>query len=102
MAIEEIGNKDPLEKLRATGQRVIVRDTSDELEGKTASGIYIPDSAEKREFNAVVITAGPDVDERIKKGTRVIFDSRGAIVMMPNTDDKILCVPTGNILAFWE
>ena len=102
MEIQEIGKKDPTDGLKATGSRIIARDTTNYGEGKTKSGLIVPESSQTRDFNGVAIDIGPDADQRIKKGTSLIFQVAGAIKVCPESLDNIISIPMGNIVAFWE
>jgi len=52
------------------GERVLVKEV--QAENKTASGIYIPDSAKEKPSTASVIAIGSEVKE-IKKDDNVVF-----------------------------
>lgn len=70
-------------KLKPLGDKVVVQLT--ELEDKTASGLYLPDSAKKKPQEGKVIAAGPGRtldsgnrhDLTVKAGDRVLFSKYG-------------------------
>jgi chaperonin GroES len=70
-------------KIRPLGNRVLLRPI--EVEEKTKSGIYIPESAKEKPLQAEVIAVGPgEIDENgkrkamdVKVGDKVIFESFG-------------------------
>jgi chaperonin GroES len=82
------------------GDRVLVK--VQEAETKTASGIYIPDNAEKEKpTQAQVIAIGADV-EHVSIGDTVIYTkfARSATVTIENTD--YLVMETSEILGKFE
>lgn len=70
-------------KLRPLGDKVVVQVL--EAEGKTASGIYLPDSAQKKpqEGKVVAVGSGRILDDgshnklSVKTGDRVLFSKYG-------------------------
>ena len=46
--------------------------TSEEVDSKTASGLYLPDNAKEKPVVAKVEAVGPDV-KSIKKGDRIVY-----------------------------
>ncbi len=91
--------------IRPLGDKVIVR--RDEAETKTASGIFIPESAKDRPKTGVIEAVGngalnTDTGERVplqvKKGDRIIFSSYAGTEVKLN-DQELLIMSEDDILA---
>lgn len=52
------------------GDRVVA--VQEEVQAKTASGLYLPDTAKEKSAAALVIAVGPDV-KALKKGDKILF-----------------------------
>lgn len=66
-------------------------------ESKTASGLYLPESAKEKPKTAVVLAVGPRVQE-IKVGDRVLYKSYSTTDVKVGTDEYIL-VKEEDVLA---
>ena len=62
-------------KIKPLGNRVLLRPI--EVEGKTKSGLYIPDSAKEKPLTATVVAVGDGELVKIKIGDNVIHESYG-------------------------
>ncbi len=58
--------------LTPLGDRIVA--TREEATSRTASGLYLPESAKEKAIAAVVEAVGPDVKE-VKKGDRIVYKS---------------------------
>ncbi len=58
------------QKLKPLGDRIVAQ--VEAAQGKTASGLYLPDNAKEKSKVAKVLSVGPDVTG-IKVGDRAIF-----------------------------
>ncbi|PIR70595.1 MAG: co-chaperone GroES [Candidatus Niyogibacteria bacterium CG10_big_fil_rev_8_21_14_0_10_42_19] len=95
-------------KIKPLGDRVLLEPLSkDELEGKTASGIVIPDTAEKeRSEQGKVIAVGEGrraengtlIPISLKKGQRVLFSKYGPQEIKVDGKDYLI-VKEEDILA---
>lgn len=56
--------------IKPLGDRVVA--TREEVSNKTASGLYLPDSAKEKPVLAVVAAVGPEV-KSLKKGDRIVY-----------------------------
>ena len=88
---------EPMSKLKPLGDKVVVKVL--EAEDKTASGIYLPDSAKKKPQEGEVVAVGSgrvlDSGERntlaVKLGDKVLFSKYGGNeVSLEGTDYTIL------------
>jgi chaperonin GroES len=62
-------------KIKPLGNRVLLRPI--EVEEKTKSGLYIPDSAKEKPLTATVVAVGDGELVKIKIGDNVIHESYG-------------------------
>lgn len=56
--------------IKPLGNRVVA--VREEAQGKTASGLYLPDNAKEKPVLAKVVAAGKDVKD-IKAGDRILY-----------------------------
>jgi len=57
--------------IRPLGERVVVKPL--EAETKTASGIYIPDSAKEKPITAEVVAVSSSIEKDLKVGEKVLY-----------------------------
>lgn len=69
----------------------------EEAPGKTASGLYLPDSATEKPKSATVLAVGKDVS-RVKIGDKIIYKSYSTTDVKVGSDEYIL-VKEEDILA---
>lgn len=93
-------------KLKPVGDRIIVRRSASE--GKTAKGIVLPDSAQKKPQRGEVLAVGPgkllkDGSRRslqVKEGDTILFTSwAGDEYRQQKTGDNILVMREEDVLA---
>jgi chaperonin GroES len=86
-------------KIRPLGDRVLVRMV--EGESKTAGGIYIPQTAQEKTQEGVVLAVGDDEEINVKVKDRVIYDKyAGSTIKVEGEEQLILKV--ADILAVIE
>jgi chaperonin GroES len=86
-------------KIRPLGDRVLVRMV--EGESKTAGGIYIPQTAQEKTQEGVVLAVGDDEAIKVKVKDRVIYDKyAGSTIKVGGEEQLILKV--ADILAVIE
>jgi chaperonin GroES len=88
-------------KIKPLDDRILVEPV--EEESKTASGLYIPDTAQEKPRLGSVIAVGTDEDlrEKIKEGDRVLFAKYGGEeIEIDNKTYKI--IQRSDILAVVE
>ncbi len=86
-------------KIRPLGDRVLVRMV--EGESKTAGGIYIPQTAQEKTQEGVVLAVGDDETVNVKVKDRVIYDKyAGSTIKVEKEEQLILKV--ADILAVIE
>ena len=61
-----------MSKIAAVHNKIVISPIDAE-EKKTEGGLILPDSIKQDGHNGTLIALGPDVDERLKVGTRVLF-----------------------------
>ena len=69
-----------------------------EGEGKTAGGIFIPESARERPSEGIISALAADASDQIAIGDRVIFKKFGGTEIMYDGVDYMI-VPDSDILA---
>ncbi len=85
--------------IKPLGDRVLIK----QLEGeeKTASGLYIPDSAKEKPQEAEVISVGPgtkDVEMTLTAGDKVLYGKYAGTEIKHNGEDFII-IKESDILA---
>ncbi|MDY7027325.1 MAG: co-chaperone GroES [Spirochaetota bacterium] len=86
-------------KIKPLGDRVLVK--PEEVEEKTAGGIFIPQAAQEKTQSGVVVAVGEDETITVKKGQKVMYDKyANTAVNMDNVD--YLLVHYSDILAIIE
>ena len=87
-------------KVKPLGDRVLIK--IQEGETKTASGIIIPQTAQEKTQNGVVIAVGTDKDViKVKEGDKVMYDKyAGAQIKIDGVDHLI--VKFADVLAVIE
>lgn len=81
--------------LQPLGDYVVA--TAEAAQTKTASGIYLPDTAAEKPKSAIVETVGPDV-KQVKKGDRIIYKTYSTTEVKVEGTEYIL-VKEEDILA---
>ena len=87
-------------KVKPLGDRVLVK--MEEVEEKTAGGIFIPQTAQEKTQTGVVSAVGDDKDViKVKKGDRIMYDKyAGTTVSIEGKDHLIMKMD--DILAIIE
>ena len=70
---------------------------AEEAEGKTASGLYLPDNAKEKPKTAKVIAVGPDT-KQVKVGDRIIMKSYTSTDIKVGSDEFMI-VKEEDVLA---
>ena len=93
-------------KLRPLGDKVVLKQK--EAEEKTQSGIILPDSAQEKPQEAIVIAVGPGKEEngkktemQVKEGDTVIY-SKYAGTEVKLDEDECIIVSQDEIIAVVE
>ncbi len=62
-------------RIEPLDDRVLVQVDEDGTEQKTASGLYLPDTAKEKPRTGIVLAVGTDEDlrEKVKEGDRVLY-----------------------------
>lgn len=81
--------------LQPLGDYVVA--TAEAAQTKTASGIYLPDTAAEKPKTALVVAAGPDA-KQVKKGDRIIYKTYSTTEVKVEGTEYIL-VKEEDILA---
>ena len=84
-------------KLKPLGDRVLLKIAASEQ--KTAGGIYIPQTAQEKTQEGVVVAVGEDVDEiKVKVKDRVMYDKYAGTTISVNGEEQLI-VKASDILA---
>jgi chaperonin GroES len=77
-------------KIRPLGDRLLVK--TEEGEEKTASGLYIPQTAQEKTQTGTVIEVGDDKDAiTVKTGQKILYDKyAGTNIKLEGVDHLIL------------
>lgn len=87
-------------KVKPLADRVLIK--IEEAETKTASGLFIPQTAQEKTQQGVVVATGEDKDViTVKEGDKVMYDKyAGTPVKIDGADHLI--IPIGDIIAIIE
>ena len=87
-------------KIKPLGDRILVKPV--ETEQKTAGGIYIPDTAQEKTMEAVVVAVGDDKDViKVKVKDKVIHDKYAGTTVKIDGKDHLI-IKMEDILAVVE
>jgi chaperonin GroES len=86
-------------KIRPLGDRVLVRMV--EGESKTAGGIYIPQTAQEKTQEGVVLAVGDDETVNVKVKDRVIYDKYAGSTIKVESEEQLI-LKVADILAVIE
>ncbi len=83
--------------IKPIGDRVLVK--TEQVEEKTASGIFIPQTAQEKTQTAVVVAVGTDDDAiTVKVGDKIMYDKYAGTAIKVDGVDHLL-VNMADILA---
>ena len=83
-------------KIKPMGDRVLVKMV--EMETKTAGGIYIPQTAQEKTQEGVVLAVGDDEAIKVKPKDRVIYDKYAGTTIKVGGEEQLILKAT-DILA---
>ena len=75
-------------KINPLGDRILVKAKA--VEEKTASGIYIPQTAQEKTQIATVVAIGDDESIKVKVGDEVIHDKYAGTQFKDNGDEYLI------------
>lgn len=81
--------------IKPLGDRVVA--VREEAQTKTASGLYLPDTAKEKAVAAVVHAVGPDV-KTLKKGDKIVYKEYATTELKINGTEYLL-VKEEDVLA---
>ena len=82
--------------IKPLGDRVLVK--VEEADQKTAGGIYIPDTAQEKTQNGVVLAIGDDEEITVKIDDKIIYDKYAGTTVKVG-DEEQLILKAADILA---
>ena len=85
--------------IKPLGDRVLVK--VEEADQKTAGGIYIPDTAQEKTQNGVVLAVGDDEEITVKVDDKIIYDKYAGTTVKVN-DEEHLILKAADILAVYS
>ena len=86
-------------KIKPLGDRVLVKMV--EGETKTAGGIYIPQTAQEKTQEGVVLAVGDDESIKVKAKDRVLYDKYAGSTIKIDGEEQLI-VKMSDILAIIE
>ena len=86
-------------KIKPLGDRVLVKML--EGETKTAGGIYIPQTAQEKTQEGVVVAVGDDESIKVKAKDRVLYDKYAGSTIKVDGEEQLI-VKISDILAVIE
>ncbi|MCY4483816.1 MAG: co-chaperone GroES [Spirochaetaceae bacterium] len=85
--------------IKPLGDRVLVK--VEEADQKTAGGIYIPDTAQEKTQNGVVLAIGDDEEISVKIDDKIIYDKYAGTAVKVG-DEEQLILKAADILAVYS
>jgi len=82
--------------IKPTGDRVLVR--MEQIQEKSAGGIFIPQTAQEKTQIAVVLAVGDDEEIKVKIGDRVMYDKFSGTSVKAN-GEELLILHMSDIMA---
>ncbi|QEN03828.1 co-chaperone GroES [Thiospirochaeta perfilievii] len=87
-------------KIKPLGDRVLIK--IEEAETKTASGLFIPQTAQEKTQQGVVVTIGDDTETiTVKAGDKVMYDKYAGTPVKIDSADHLI-VQMSDIIAIIE
>ena len=86
-------------KIKPLGDRVLVKMV--EGETKTAGGLYIPQTAQEKTQEGVVLAVGDDESIKVKAKDRVLYDKYAGSTIKVDGEEQLI-VKMSDILAVIE
>jgi len=83
-------------KIKPLGDRVLVK--MQEMETKTAGGILIPQTAQEKTQEGIVMAVGDDEAIKVKVNDRVIYDKYAGTTIKVGGDEQLI-LKAADILA---
>lgn len=83
-------------KIQPMGARILVKPL--EQESKTATGLYIPETAKEKPQTGLVVAVGDDEDIKLKVNDKVIFAKYSGTEIKLGGDDYLI-MECGDVLA---
>ncbi len=87
-------------KIKPLGDRVLVK--LEEVEEKTAGGIFIPQTAQEKTQTGIVEAVGEDEMIQVKAGQKVMYDKYAGTQVSDNDGTDYLLVRYSDVLAIIE
>ena len=85
--------------IQPLGDRVLVK--IEDADQQTAGGIYIPDTAQEKTQNGVVLAIGDDEEIKVKVNDKIIYDKYAGTTVKVN-DEEQLIVKASDVLAVYS
>jgi chaperonin GroES len=85
--------------IKPLGDRVLVK--VEEADQRTAGGIYIPDTAQEKTQNGVVLAIGSDEEITVKVDDKIIYDKYAGTSVKVG-DEEQLILKAADILAVYS
>lgn len=86
-------------KIKPLGDRVVLK--MQEVESKTAGGIFIPQSAQEKTQEGVVVAVGDDESIKVKAKDRVLYDKYAGTTIKVDGEEQLI-LKMSDILAIVE
>ena len=85
--------------VKPIGERVLVKNVG--IEEKTAGGLFIPETAQEKTQEAVVIAIGDNKDIKVKPNDKIIYDKYAGTSIKIKGEDHLI-IKNEDILAIIE
>ena len=82
--------------VKPLNDRILIKVVS--AETKTAGGIYIPDTAQEKTQEAIVVSIGDSEDIKVKKNDKIIYDKYAGTSIKVDGEEHII-IKADDVLA---
>lgn len=76
-------------KIKPIGDRILAKVQT--AESKTAGGLFIPDTAQEKTQEAIVLAVGDDTEKiKVKKDDRIIYDKYAGTTIKVDGEEQLI------------
>jgi len=80
--------EEPFMTIKPMGDRLLVK--MEQIQEKTAGGIFIPQTAQEKTQMAVVMAVGDDETIKVKKGDRILYDKYAGTTVKADGEELLI------------
>jgi len=89
-------NSEEIMEIQPIGDRILVKTV--DAETKTSGGIYIPETAQEKTQEGVVLAVGDDEEIKVKKDDKIIYDKYAGTTIKVEGEEQLI-IKAADVLA---